>query len=70
MSTTAEHQVRALRDKDVAAKISGSRAHVWNLVKNDPTFPRPARLSSNFTIWLESEVDAWLLSRVAAARQS
>ena len=70
MSTVAEPQVRALRDKAVAAKIGVSRPHLWTLVKTDPAFPRPVKLSPNVTIWLESEVDAWLLSRVAAARQA
>jgi prophage regulatory protein len=62
--------VRALRDKAAAAKLGVSRAHLWELSKRDESFPRPTKISPGVTIWLEAELDAWLLKRVAAARQS
>lgn len=34
----------------------------------DPTFPKQIRISANRVVWIESEIDAWLESRVTASR--
>jgi prophage regulatory protein len=34
----------------------------------DPAFPKQVRISANRVVWIESEIDAWLESRVTASR--
>jgi prophage regulatory protein len=44
--------------------IRYSKAHLWRLCQQDK-FPKPLKLSSSRNAWLESDVDAWLKSRLA-----
>jgi predicted DNA-binding transcriptional regulator AlpA len=37
-----------------------SRATIWRRVKEDPSFPRPIKLSEGVTCWSENEVSEWL----------
>lgn len=67
-SKNGSSSVQFLRDKAVADKIGVSRPHLWTLVKTDPTFPRPVKLSANVTVWLESEINEWMLRKVAEVR--
>lgn len=62
--------MRILRDKQVADKIGGSRATVWRKAKTEPDFPKPLKISAGITGWLESEVEAYLEQRIAAAREA
>jgi predicted DNA-binding transcriptional regulator AlpA len=56
---------RAIRLPRVCDLISSSRATVWRLVKKDPTFPKPFRLSEAITCWDEDELSAWLDAKKA-----
>src|SRR3990172_6904581 len=41
-----------------------SRQSIYDLIRRDPTFPRPRQLGSEFSIgWLRVEVMQWLHSR-------
>jgi prophage regulatory protein len=61
--------MKIIRDARTAEKIGAkSRATPWRLAKSDPDFPKPIKVSGGITGWVESEVDAWLERRVAAAR--
>lgn len=62
--------MKILRDVRVAEKIGcKSRATVWRKAKSDPDFPQPVKVSEGITGWIESEVDAYLVRRIAAARK-
>ena len=58
---------RLLRLRDVLTIVGLSRAHVYNLVKQD-LFPRPIALGSNCARWVHSEVQAWVNDSIVAAR--
>jgi prophage regulatory protein len=44
--------------------IRYSKAHLWRLWTAGK-FPRPVKLSASRNVWLESDVDAWIKSRLA-----
>lgn len=58
---------RLLRLRDVLAIVGLSRAHVYNLIKQQ-LFPRPISLGSNCARWVQSEVQAWVGDSIANAR--
>jgi len=44
-----------------------SRQSIYDLMRRDPSFPRPRQIGSEFSIgWLRSEVMEWLQSRPKA----
>jgi len=60
---------RLLRLRDVLAIVGLSRAHVYNLVKQE-LFPRPIALGSNCARWVQSEVQTWVGNSIQAARST
>lgn len=46
-------------DQGLAKRYGVSRQTIWRLVKNDPRFPKPIRLTPGCTRWLLSEIEAW-----------
>ena len=60
---------RLLRLRDVLAIVGLSRAHVYNLIKQQ-AFPRPISLGSNCARWVQSEVQAWVEASIVAARST
>lgn len=64
---TTTHQGRILRAREVFGK--GSRTGLpetsGRRLMAEGKFPRQVRLSPRCVGWLESEVDAWIASRVA-----
>lgn len=60
----AAQQLReCLRVKGVAAFLGCGVATVWRRTKDDPTFPKPIKLSERVTVWKLSEIEAWVESR-------
>ena len=60
--------LKVLKMKEMCEKIKSCRSAAYRrLDKNDSmydaTFPKPIKLGSRSIGFLESEVDAWLLSR-------
>jgi predicted DNA-binding transcriptional regulator AlpA len=60
--------VRMLRYRDVCKKIGVSRTTVWRLERSGG-FPPRRQLSANVVGWVESEVDAWLVTRAAVGQR-
>lgn len=54
---------RAVRISEVCRLTGVSRATVWRLVKLDPAFPRPFKVSAAITAWDEKDVFAWLAAK-------
>lgn len=50
---------RLLRIRDVIARTSLSRSHIYALVGRNK-FPAPRKLGTKCSRWIESEVDAWI----------
>jgi prophage regulatory protein len=55
-------------DKDISARFGVSRQTIWRLVKSDPTFPKPIRLTAGCTRWQLSEVEDWETSKRTASK--
>ena len=69
LTTIASHGQgeRLLRLRDVLAIVGMSRAHVYNLIKQE-LFPRPIALGSNCARWVQSEVQTWVSDSIVASR--
>lgn len=48
--------------KAVSDYVGFSKATLYNMVR-DGEFPKPVRVSSRLSRWLQSEVDTWIQSR-------
>jgi prophage regulatory protein len=58
---------RYVRLPEVRARLGGvSRTTIWRWQRTG-AFPKPIALGPNTVAWLESEVDAWMAERRAAA---
>lgn len=60
-------EVRIARRKKVESRTGLSRSSIYAGIKAG-TFPKPIQLGAQAVGWLESEIDAWIRSRVAATR--
>lgn len=65
--------VKILRRKQVEERTGLSRSTIYDKLSSasprfDPTFPRAIRLGPNAVGWVESEIIAWLLSRMQMNR--
>lgn len=56
-----------LTDIQLAARYSVHRTTPWRWAKDDPTFPKPVKLSPQCSRWKLSEIEAWEASRATAA---
>lgn len=54
---------KLLRIGEVANRTTFSKPHIYTLIRQGK-FPKPVKLSINTSVWLESEVDSWLESRI------
>jgi prophage regulatory protein len=54
---------RFLRIREVMEKTSLRYSTVWDFVAKNK-FPQPIKLSARVTVWLESEVDAYMLQAI------
>lgn len=76
MSAQLQGALRILRRRQLEAKIGLGRTAIYERLNPkspsyDPDFPKPIKLGigKNPPVgWDESQVDAWLASRVAASR--
>jgi prophage regulatory protein len=59
-----ESPIQILRVPAVAKKLGISRPTIYRWLQQDPSFPRPIKIGSYAVGWLESELDAFIESRV------
>ena len=69
MSYSLEFIMRVLKLKEVLLKTSLGKTTLYMLVK-ESAFPKPIPLGLRAVGWLDSEVDAWIHSRISARDQS
>ena len=55
---------RLLSKKDVRSRVLFSPAHIDRLEKAG-LFPKRVRLGQNRVVWIEHEVEQWILDRIA-----
>jgi len=60
--------MKVLRMKDVIAKLGLSRSTIYNLI-NAGDFPPSFRLHKQSVGWLESDIDEWILKRMAESKK-
>lgn len=78
MDTKTQAEVTILRRKQVEARTGLSCSTLYERINPkhrnyDPTFPKPIELGDGKNPpvgWLESEVNAWLLSRIELSRRA
>jgi prophage regulatory protein len=58
---------RILRKPELKARFGIPNSTLYDAIR-DKKFPAPVKLSARSVGWLESEVEAWLTSRIAASR--
>ena len=68
--TPLDDAIRLIRMTDVVQLIGLQRGAVYNLIKKDPTFPRPVPLTSSTArgapvAFVLSEVQDWIKARIA-----
>ena len=66
-------ELKVLRIQQVAEKLSIGKSTIYDWLnpkspRYDESFPKPFKLGGKAIGWLSSEVDAWLLNRVALTR--
>lgn len=57
-----------LKTPNVLSFLNIARATLYELIKNDPTFPRPFKLGTRDNGWLRRDVESWLDTKAAAAQ--
>lgn len=68
VSVPPDTALRFLPVKEVVRRTSLSRATVYRLVQAG-TFPLPVTLTGARTAWVETEITAWMQSRLASRDQ-
>jgi len=53
-----------IRIPEVMKKTGLAKSTIWLWVK-EKKLPQPKKLSERVTVWLESEIDEWILERSA-----
>ena len=48
-----------IRAKNLAPHLAVSEPTLWRWLKEDPTFPKPVKLSGRVTAWKISEIESW-----------
>ena len=60
--------MKTLRAKQVAEKLSCSKSQIWALTKNGEL--KSIKLSPRVTVWLESDIEAYISSKAVANGQN
>jgi prophage regulatory protein len=68
MQTNQSEANEFLRIKNVVQLTTLSKSHIYGLIRNGE-FPKPVKLTENTSVWIKSEVDEWIASRVEARQQ-
>ena len=65
-NTQLQHS-RLLRWKDVQPRVGICRSQAHAMI-HEGTFPAPVKLGARASAWIESEINEWIESRIAASR--
>lgn len=61
---SGQHPLRFLRIREVLARTGLSKSTLYDRIRAG-TFPKPVRLGGTLSAWVESEVEAWMATRIA-----
>jgi len=60
---------RLLRWPEVQERVGICRSHAHKLASlNPPQFPRPVKLGTRASAWIESEITDWVNNRISISR--
>jgi prophage regulatory protein len=68
ISNTLADQIHLLKRSDVEKMTSLSKTSIYNLIK-EGDFPSPIRLLDNKVAWVDQEVQAWIMNKIAASKR-
>lgn len=69
--SVSHKDVRAYRSRAAAAYLGVGYSTFWRYCKDVADFPKPVSLTPGrvgMKVWLKTELDAWLDSRISASR--
>ena len=69
MGKTPKAPPTILRLSQVEERTGLSGSYIYNLMSNDE-FPRPIKLGPRAVGWVESDINDWLMERIAESRGS
>lgn len=52
-----------LRIGEVSKRTTISKPHIYTLIRQGK-FPKPIKLTINTSVWIESDINAWIDSRI------
>ncbi len=52
---------KCLTPKQAYTKFARQKSWLWDRLKSDPSFPRPIYLGPRAPVFLEHELDAWIV---------
>ena len=55
-----DNKALLLRIDDVMATLGVGRTSIYNLLRNDPTFPKPIQLTKRCVAWKREEIEVWV----------
>ncbi|MEA3404893.1 MAG: AlpA family transcriptional regulator [Pseudomonadota bacterium] len=58
-----EESRNLLRIGEVSKRTTISKPHIYTLIRQGK-FPKPIKLTANTSVWLESDIDSWIDSRI------
>jgi len=59
--------MRFLRLKEVKERIGLGTTSIYKMI-NEGTFPKPVKILGKNVAWIDSEVDEWIMQRIADQR--
>jgi prophage regulatory protein len=62
-----EKHSKLLRLEDVRGRVPYSRSTIYQLIAQGK-FPKPISIGERAVAWLESDIDAWIDSRIESGR--
>jgi prophage regulatory protein len=65
---SAGKPIRFIRMAELETRVGMKHTQI-NKLESSGYFPRRVKISVRATGWLESEIDEWIMARVAASRQ-
>lgn len=73
MAAQIQTALSILRRKQLESRIGLSRSAIYDKInpkspRYDATFPKPISLGTEAVGWIESEVSAWIESRISVSR--
>jgi prophage regulatory protein len=69
MANTNPEKLSILRRKQVEQRTGLSRSTIYDHIQKG-SFPRPIKLGVRAVGWIETEIDAWLATRLAQRNNS